>query len=91
MKESTALKIRKFLPKSYIEKVEKVIVKAGDIVQNFENGLISEDIAQLQLSDLMKKAIKRHLIAPQSVQEILDVAMNDKLTIEYLKNKHGDQ
>ena len=86
MNEKNALKIRKVLPKKYVNKVELVIVEYGTIVERFEAGLMSEEQAQKKMTSLFKEAIQNNVIAPSSVPEIMSV---DRETIEYLKNKHG--
>ncbi|TMN23155.1 hypothetical protein [Lentibacillus cibarius] len=87
MKEKTALKVRRFLPKKYKNKVEGLIVEYGTIVENFENGLIDFETAQVQSSELFKDAISRRLIAEKNVYEIMELIEHNRDTFHYLKEK----
>ncbi|NQD64325.1 hypothetical protein HP456_00110 [Bacillus haikouensis] len=88
METKNALTIRKFIPKKRIAKVEMVIIEYGNIVEQFEKGLIDLEDARKLTTRLFKEAITKNIISPSNVDEIMQV---DKDTIEYLKEKHGVQ
>ncbi|MQR96707.1 hypothetical protein [Fictibacillus phosphorivorans] len=50
--------------KKRIEKIEKVIIEYGNIVELFESEKISFKEAQLQSTELFKEAIKKKLMLP---------------------------
>lgn len=86
MNTKTALRIRKFIPKKRIAKIERLIIAYGDIVESFEEGTIDFEQARDKSTTLFKQAIQDKLIAPSNVQEIMEV---DKETVQHLREKHG--
>ncbi|WP_195536198.1 hypothetical protein [Bacillus paralicheniformis] len=86
MNVKTAERIRKFVPKKRIEKVERLLIEVGTIKQNFENGLVSDKFAQQQLTGKITEAIQNKIITPENAQEVLEI---DNNTVEYLKNKYS--
>lgn len=88
MKQKTALRVRKIIPNKYVNSVEKVVVEVGEVVEQFEVNLVSDEIAQSRISGILKKALDKKIIAPSNVPQILEIAEKDKKVYHYLKNKH---
>jgi hypothetical protein len=88
MKEKNAIRIRKVLPKSYVNKVELLMIEFLEVGVNFKKGLIKEEQAQKEMSEILKKGITKRIIAPSNVKEFMELVDDCEEMYEYLKGKY---
>ncbi len=87
MKQSTAIKLRKFLPKSYIEKVERFMISYGQVCFDYEDGKLTEQEVHSELLELSKYAIEQKIHLGEIQKFVMQPDARE--IVDYLKDKWG--
>jgi hypothetical protein len=88
MDTKNAMRIRKVLPKKYVNIVELLMIEFLEVAVNFKKGLINEGEAQSKMSEILKKGITKRIISPSNMKEFMDLVDDCEEMFEFLKNKH---